>query len=76
MKNSKKCQNNNANSMNEAQLESVQGGVGIPAGWTPGDGARTPMTLEENNWALYGARNKIQPRGGKEIQPRKGIQPR
>lgn len=71
MKESKKAKNNNANSMNEAQLESVQGGVGMPAGWNPGDGARTPMTLEErDDWALYGARNKIQPRGGKEIQPR------
>lgn len=47
MKNSKKCKknackNNNANSMNEAQLESVQGGMG------------NPMTLEErDDWALY-----------------------
>ncbi len=45
MKNSKKCKkngckNNNANSMNEAQLESVQGGTGIPEGRKPRDGAR------------------------------------
>ncbi len=59
MKGSKKAKNNNANSMNEAQLESVQGGVGMPAGWNPGDGARG---------------KQIQPRGfgakGKPIQPR------
>lgn len=63
MKGSKKAKNNNANSMNEAQLESVQGGTGAPAGWNPGDGARNWMPGD-------GARGKvIQPRGGK-IQPR------
>lgn len=45
MKGSKKCKKNDCqkdkqNSMNEAQLESVQGGLGIPANWKPSDGAR------------------------------------
>ncbi len=71
MKGSKKAKNNNANSMNEAQLESVQGGMGVPAGGKQiqprGFGAKGKpiqprangvMTLEErDDWALYG-RNK------------------
>lgn len=45
MKGPKKCkkndyQKNNQNSMDEAQLESVQGGTGMPANWKPSDGAR------------------------------------
>ncbi len=62
MKGSKKAKNNNANSMNEAQLESVQGGTGIPEGRKPSDGAKGKiqprtngvMTLEErDDWSLY-----------------------
>lgn len=74
MKGRKKCKKNDCqkdkqNSMNEAQLESVQGGLGMPANWQPGDGARVSkanitkcrhvsmpiMTLEEkDDWTLYG----------------------
>lgn len=68
MKGSKKAKNNNANSMNEAQLESVQGGMGVPpAGGKQiqprGFGAKGKpiqprangvMTLEErDDWSLY-----------------------
>ena len=74
MKGSKKCKKNDCqkdkkNSMNEAKLESVQGGLGMPANWKPSDGARGEkinlkkchhvpmpiMTLEEkDDWTLYG----------------------
>lgn len=73
MKGSKKAKNNNANSMNEAQLESVQGGVGAPA--------RGKQIQPRGFGAKMGAPSGfIMPgdgaRGGKEIHPRKGIQPR
>lgn len=67
MKNSKKCKknackNDNANGMNEAQLESVQGGVGMPAGWKPGDGARGKVIQPRVCKAMPPIDGKIQPR--------------